>query len=125
MLYQQAASGKLEDLYRSLKSQKFINETLDDFYKSFDTAFLNIFPDFVAQVNRLMPDDGKIANKPGELNTELRILALVRLGISDSAKIANFLRCSITTVYTYRSKVKNRSLSKIDFEREIMKIPSF
>lgn len=126
MLYQQAASGKIEELHRSLKSQKFVNETLADFYSSFDSAFLNIFPDFVDKINRLLPDGGKIQLRGEEkLNTELRIFALIRLGINDSAKIANFLRCSITTIYTYRSKVKNRSNSKSDFEKEVMKISSF
>lgn len=126
MLFQQAASGRIEELHRSLKSQKFVNETLADFYSSFDSAFLNIFPDFVARINSLLPEGGKIQLKGEEkLNTELRIFALIRLGISDSAKIANFLRCSITTIYTYRSKVKNRSSFKGDFEKEVMKISSF
>lgn len=125
-LYQLAVAGKTEELHRALKSNKVINETINDFYSTFDAAFLNIFPDFVERVNDLLPDGAKINLKSGErLNTELRIFALVRLGITDSAKIADFLRCSITTIYTYRSKVKNRSIVKGDFESEILRISSF
>lgn len=126
MLYQQAASGKIEELHHSLKSKKFVNETLEEFYSAFDSAFLKIFPDFVERINLLLPEDGQIILRGEEkLNTELRIFALIRLGVNDSTKIANFLRCSITTIYTYRSKVKNRSTIKEDFEKEIMKISSF
>lgn len=126
MLYQQAASGKIEELHQSLKSKKFVNETLEEFYSAFDSAFLKIFPDFVERINMLLPEDGQIILRGEEkLNTELRIFALIRLGVNDSTKIANFLRCSITTIYTYRSKVKNRSTIKEDFEKEIMKISSF
>lgn len=61
--------------------------------------------------------------KPGELlNTELRIFAIIRLGIDDSSKIANFLHYSINTIYTYRNKVKNRAINRENFEEEIMKI---
>lgn len=126
MLYQQAASGKIEELHHSLKSKKFVNETLDEFYSAFDSAFLKIFPDFVERINMLLTEDGQIVLRGEEkLNTELRIFALIRLGVTDSNKIANFLRCSITTIYTYRSKVKNRSTIKGDFEKEIMRISSF
>lgn len=126
MLYQQAASGKTEDLYKSLRSTAIINDTLKEFYAAFDTSFLNIFPDFVNSFNQLLPDEERIQLKEGEkMNTELRVFALIRLGITDSAKIAGFLRCSITTIYTYRSKRKKRSLCPVDFDEQVMKISSF
>ena len=126
MLYQQAASGRTEDLHKSLRSTSIISNTLKEFYKAFDTAFLNIFPDFVQRFNELLPEDDRIQLKEDEkLNTELRVFALIRLGITDSAKIASFLRCSITTIYTYRSKRKKRSLCPVDFDDEVMKIASF
>ena len=126
MLYQQAASGRTEDLHKSLRSTSIISNTLKEFYKAFDTAFLNIFPDFVQRFNELLPEDDRIQLKEDEkLNTELRVFALIRLGITDSAKIAGFLRCSITTIYTYRSKRKKRSLCPVDFDDEVMKIASF
>lgn len=126
MLNKKAATGKLEELYKTLKSSQFIDDELKEFYQNFDNSFLNIFPDFVECFNCLLPEGEKIAPKQGErLTTELRIFALIRLGISDSAKIASFLRYSITTIYTYRSKLKNRSLYRDDFEERVMKIGSF
>lgn len=126
MLNKKAASGKLEELYKTLKSSQFIDDELKEFYQNFDSSFLNIFPDFVECFNLLLPESEKIIPKQGErLTTELRIFALIRLGITDSAKIASFLRYSITTIYTYRSKLKNRSLYRDDFEGQVMKIGSF
>lgn len=122
-LYRQATSGQMDELYKSLKSQKFINDTLVDFYESFDSAFLNIFPDFLERINALLTSEGQIELRSDEkLNTELRILALIRLGINDSQKIARFLRCSITTVYTYRSKLKNRAIDPAGFEDAVMRV---
>ena len=126
MLYQQAASGNIEGLHKALRSTSIINDALKEFYHTFDTAFLNIFPDFVAQFNLLFPDGDRIQLKEGEmLNTELRVFALIRLGITDSAKIADFLRCSITTIYTYRSKRKKRALNPAAFDDDVMKIALF
>ena len=126
MLYQQAASGNIEGLHKALRSTSIINDVLKEFYHTFDTAFLNIFPDFVAQFNLLFPDGDRIQLKEGEmLNTELRVFALIRLGITDSAKIADFLRCSITTIYTYRSKRKKRALNPAAFDDDVMKIALF
>lgn len=126
MLNKKAASGKVDELFQTLKSSQFIDDELKEFYLNFDTSFLNIFPDFVECFNRLLPQEEHIAPKPGEkLTTELRIFALIRLGITDSARIASFLRYSITTIYTYRSKLKNKSLHREDFEERVMKIGSF
>lgn len=126
MLNKKAASGKVEELYKTLKSSRFIDDELKEFYRDFDNSFLNIFPHFVESFNRLLPAEEAIVPRQGELlTTELRIFALIRLGITDSAKIAGFLRYSITTIYTYRSKLKNKSLYRDDFEERVMKIGSF
>lgn len=126
MLNRKAASGKVEELYKTLKSPQFIDDELEEFYWNFDNSFLNIFPDFVECFNLLLPEEEAIVPKQGErLTTELRIFALIRLGITDSAKIASFLRYSITTIYTYRSKLKNKSLYRDDFEERVMRIGSF
>ncbi|MCM1378055.1 MAG: DUF6377 domain-containing protein [Clostridium sp.] len=83
---------------------------LKEFYRSFDTIFLHIYPDFVNDFNTLLQDDKQIVPREGELlNTELRIYALVRLGITDSVKIADFLHCSAQTVYNNRFKVRNKA----------------
>lgn len=126
MLNKKAASGKVDELYKTLKSSQFIDDELKEFYQNFDSSFLNIFPDFVECFNRLLPESEAIVPKQGEqLTTELRIFALIRLGITDSARIAGFLRYSITTIYTYRSKLRNKSLCRDDFEERVMKIGSF
>lgn len=123
MLNKKAASGKVDDLYKTLKSTQFIEIELKEFYQNFDSSFLNIFPHFVENLNSLLPEEEQIILKQeGCLNTELRIFALIRLGITDSLKIANFLRYSITTIYTYRSKLKNKSLHKDCFEEKVMEI---
>ncbi len=118
-----AGSGKLEELYKALKSTTHIEQELNDFHANFDETFLRIYPTFIEDFNALFPEEEKQTVKPGELlNTELRIYALIRLGINDSSKIAVFLRYSITTVYTYRSKLKNKSFFKDSLEEQIMKI---
>ena len=121
-----ANSGKIEELFKSLSSSQFIEDELSDFYTNFDETFLRIYPTFISDFNALFPEEEKQAIKQGELlNTELRVYALIRLGINDSAKIAVFLRYSITTIYTYRSKLKNKSLYSENLEEQVMKIGSF
>lgn len=117
-----AAAGKVEELYRTIKSTRFIEEELEDFYAGFDETFLNLFPTFVEDFNALLAD--KIYPKAGErLNTELRIFALIRLEITDSVKIAHFLRYSVTTIYNYRTRVRNRAMGERDeFENKVMGI---
>ena len=121
-----ANNGKMEELLKSLKSSQFIEDELAGFYTNFDETFLRVYPTFIPDFNALFPEGEKQAVKQGELlNTELRVYALIRLGINDSAKIAAFLRYSITTVYTYRSKLKNKSLFPENLEEQVMKIGSF
>ena len=118
-----ANSGKMDELLKSLKSKQYIENELSDFYTNFDETFLRIYPTFITDFNALFPEEEKQVPKQGELfNAELRIFALIRLGIQDSSQIAVFLRYSITTIYTYRSKLKNKSLCPENFEERIMKI---
>lgn len=125
-LNKKASTGKLEDVFKLLKSTKFADDELKDLYLNFDTAFLKIFPNFVEAFNQLLPETERIAPKKEEqLTAELRIFALVRLGIADSRQIANFLRFSITTVYSYRSKMRVKSLYKDSFEEQVLKIGTF
>lgn len=126
-LNKRAKEGHLEELFKVLKSNQFIEDELTEFYHNFDNAFLNIFPNFVDQFNALLAGEDRIVLKQEEiLNAELRVFALIRLGITDSRKIAEFLRYSITTIYNYRSKYRNKSLVPRDqFELEVMKISSF
>lgn len=123
-LNKKAASRKLEELYEMLKSSQIIEDELKEFYQNFDSTFLNLFPDFVSQFNNLLAKEDRIVPKPeNSLTVELRIFALIRLGITDSAKIASFLRYSITTIYNYRSKYRKKSIVPNDeFEDIVMNI---
>jgi len=124
MLSKIAASGKVEDLYRTIKSKQFMDNESKDFYSNFDVSFLQLFPNFVEEFNALLLDEKKIKPKQKELlNTELRIFALIRLGITDSTKIAQFLRYPINTIYNYRTNARsNASCLRDEFENEVMKI---
>lgn len=117
-----AAAGRVEELYKAIKSSQFIDEELKEFYANFDMTFLQLFPNFVEEFNALLTEP--MQPKPGELlNTELRIFALIRLGITDSTKIAQFLRYSVTTIYNYRTRVRNKALGERDeFETKVMQI---
>ncbi|WP_289114496.1 DUF6377 domain-containing protein [uncultured Bacteroides sp.] len=119
-----AATGNAEELYKNIKSSKFIEGELKEFYANFDNTFLQLFPTFVEDFNALLADNEQISLKNGErMNTELRIFALIRLGITDSVKIAQFLRYSVTTIYNYRTKVRNKAAGDRDLlEQEVMKI---
>lgn len=114
--------GKVEELMQDLSRSNLIEEEMAAFYQTFDTAFLTLYPDFVSEFNSLLDDNGQIEPKKGELlNTELRIFALIRLGIDDSSKIAALLRYSVNTIYNYRAKVKNSAKCSRDNFEEIIK----
>ena len=119
-----AATGNVEELYKNIKSSKFMDIELKEFYANFDNTFLQLFPTFVEDFNALLATNEQITLKPGErMNTKLRIFALIRLGIIDSVKIAQFLRYSMTTIYNYRTEVRNKAAGNRDMlEQEVMKI---
>lgn len=97
---------------------------LKEFYAAFDQAFVKLYPTFVDEFNELLIPEARIVLKKGEsLNTQLRIFALIRLGIDQPAQIAHFLRYSPTTVYNYRSQAKAAALcDKEDFEESVKRI---
>lgn len=114
---------KLKELKAQLKSPHLDYENARQFYQNFDSAFLNIYPNFIESVNALLLEGEHIEPKDGEqLTRELRILALIRLGITDNKEIASILRASIATIYTYRSRLKARARSKHTFEHDIKHI---
>lgn len=112
------------EVMKAIRRPSFLKNDLDSFYESFDSAFLKIFPDFVEQFNALLQKDKQIYPKQEELlNTELRIFALIRLGIGDSIKIAEFLRRSPSTIYNYRVKYRNAALdNRDDFDNQVRNI---
>jgi len=106
------AKVKLYDeiLLMSEKST-LVQDELKEFYQNFDAIFLHIYPDFIQDFNALLLPEERIEPRKGELlNTDLRIYALVRLGITDSVKIAEFLHCSPQTVYNNRLKIRNKAI---------------
>lgn len=122
-----AKNNQLEELFKMIKSTSMVETEIEELYQNFDSIFLNIYPSFIEEFNALLLPEEQILPKPGELlNTELRIFALIRLGITNSVKIANFLRYSLRTVYNYRTKVRNKSAgSRDEFEEIVKKIGTF
>ncbi len=116
-------AGQVEDLYNMIKSGKMLDEQNTLFCNVFDCAFTRIYPSFVEGVNNLLQPDKQIKLSDKEaLNTELRILAFMRLGLDDSMQIARFLQLSLNTIYTYRNKLKNKAINRNTFEKDVMKI---
>ena len=103
-------TGSMADISKMLNNQSSTSEDFKLFINKFDTIFLSIFPDFVDSFNALLKEEERVKVKEGELLTpELRIYALIRLGINDNSKIANFLHYSLQTVYNYRMKMRNKA----------------
>ena len=103
-------------------SMKF--QTITDLHQYFDRTFLTLYPTFINDFNALLQPGARITPKQGDiLTTELRIFALVRLGIDASAKIAQLLRYAPNTIYNYRAQIRNVALAgKDDFERQVRRI---
>lgn len=110
-----------EELMKYLKSDAHIKKEQEHFYEDFDAAFLTIFPDFIRSFNGLLrPEEAVLPKEENRLTTELRIFALIRLGVTDTAHIAHFMNYSTATIYNYRSKIRNRSKGRPeDFEKEV------
>ncbi|NDV68528.1 DUF6377 domain-containing protein [Dysgonomonas sp. 25] len=123
-LNKKAVEKKLDELYKMLKSKDMIDNELKELYENFDNIFLHLYPNFVDEFNSLLLEEERFILKPNELlNVELRIFALIRLGITDSSKIANFLHYSANTIYSYRTRVRNKAAVPRDqFENRVMKI---
>lgn len=104
-------TGQMSEVAKLAYSQSSASNELKNFMNQFDTIFLSIFPNFIEVFNESMNEMDKIYPKEGELLTpELRIYALIRMGIADNSKIANFLHYSLQTVYNYRMKIRNKLL---------------
>ena len=119
--------GQIEDVKAMTDSSATASNELKEFYQNFDTIFLHLYPDFVDDFNALLLPEERIELKEGELlNTELRIHALIRLGITDSVKIADFLHCSAQTVYNNRLRTRNKSIiPKEDFINAVKKLGKY
>lgn len=111
---------KIDELYQKTNSSEQKDKDLEELYGYFDSTFLNIFPSFVDDFNALLKPENRVEVPARKLNTTLRIFALIRLGIDDSGKIADFLGYSVNTIYNYRARTKNGCIGSRDtFEDDV------
>jgi tetratricopeptide (TPR) repeat protein len=116
-------SKKIEEL-RLTAEQISIKKERNELFHNFDKVFLKLFPDFVKVFNSMFPEENKMALKDGQLlNVEMRIFALIRLGVHDHEKISKILGYSLTTIYTYKTRIKAKALvSSEEFDSRILSI---
>ena len=124
MVNKKMKNKELDELFRLSKSTELKERELEELYQNFDSVFLHLFPNFVDDFNALLQPELQIHPKEdNRLTTEIRIFALIRLGIEDSSKIAEFLHYSVNTIYNYRARIKNGALdNRESFERRIKQL---
>ena len=116
-------ANQTSELLSQLSSERLSEEDAATFLSRFDKAFLDLYPGFTEDLNNLLVPEGRIQNKnTDELTTEQRIMALIRLGVKESAEIADLLFYSPQTIYNYRSVLKGKAINKENFEEEVMKL---
>ena len=116
-------ANQTTELLSQLSSERLSEEDAATFLSRFDKVFLDLYPDFTEELNSLLLPEGQIQNKStDELTTEQRIMALIRLGVKESAEIADLLFYSPQTIYNYRSVLKGKAINKETFEEEVMKL---
>lgn len=114
-------AGQISNLFNLSNDE--LESDLAELYSNFDKIFMVLYPDFVSEFNSLLRPEEQYILERGELNNELRIFALIKLGIVDMKQIADFLHYSVQTVYNYKSKVKGKAINGGDqFEELIYKI---
>jgi hypothetical protein len=125
-LQRKIATRQFDDL-ANLISCTDVKKERENLFLEFDKTFLKLFPHFVEEFNSFFREEDRIILKHGELlNSDLRIFALMRLGINDLEKIAKFLDYSVNTIYTYRTKIKNKAIiDRETFDERIMQIRAF
>lgn len=121
--HRKLTAGQAKDLFKDLESGSFVQTQADRFFEDFDAMFLKSEPHFLDSLNELLRPDQKLELMPGNrLSPEIRIAALMSLGVSDSSRIAAVLGLSLNTVYTYRNRLKGRASDRAKFENRLMKI---
>ena len=98
MVNKKMKNKELDDLYQISKSTELKEKELEELYENFDTVFLHLFPNFIDDFNALLLPEVQVQPKENRLTTDIRIFALIRLGIEDSSKIAEFLHYSVNTI---------------------------
>lgn len=121
LTHRKIKAGKTEELVSMLKSGDMLAEQSDTFNSMFDEAFIQAYPDFVRRVNRLLQPDKQLEQPaPDRLGTDLRLLAFMRIGFDDSAKIAKLMGLSVNTIYAYRNRIRGRAVDRDTFEKLIL-----
>ncbi len=117
---------QIDDLLRVANNNARPSEAeMKELFFNFDTAFLKLYPDFINKFNSLLQPGKEILPRQNELlNTDLRIFALIRMGITDSNKIATLLFYSPQTIFNHRTQVRNRAQNRDTFEQDLMNICS-
>ena len=111
MVNKKMKNKELEELFQISKSTELKEREVEELLVNFDSVFLNLFPNFINDFNALLQPEMQVKPKEdNRLTTEIRIFALIRLGIEDSSKIAEFLHYSVNTIYNYRARIKNGAL---------------
>ena len=126
-VHKKLKTRQYDELCEMTRPQDFKEEDLEEFYTNFDSAFLHLFPHFLDSFNALLRPEERIEQpKKDQLSTPIRIFALIRLGINDSSKIAEFLHYSVNTIYNYRAHIKKGAINDKDsFEEDVRKIGTF
>lgn len=123
MCRRKITAGQTDDLLKYMKEGRFMDEQREKFDEIFNETFLAIYPDFITGLNHLLlPDKQIVLSSPNVLSTELRVLAFMRLGVDDTARIAHFLGVSTNTIYTYRNKFRNMAVERETFDSDVMQI---
>ncbi|MDE5968541.1 MAG: hypothetical protein K2G64_05470 [Muribaculaceae bacterium] len=116
-LFKIGAQRNFDMLFEAIKAADVVEETSETFFQSFDTAFLELYPNFIEEFNSLLrPEERIIESDRDSLNTDLRIFALMKLGFTESAEISRFLHCSQSTVYNYRARYRSKAKDKERFD---------
>ena len=116
-------ANQTADLLKTINSYKLAEEEATTFYTRFDRAFIELYPSFVEELNHLLLPDAKIElPSPNSLTTEVRIFALMRLGVTDSQEIATLLFYSTQTIYNYKSAMRTRAINRETFDEDINRL---
>ena len=124
MVNRKMKNKELDELFRMTKSTELKEKEIEELYQNFDSVFLHLFPNFIDGFNALLQPDMQVHPKEeNKLTTDIRIFALIRLGIDDSSKIAEFLHYSVNTIYNYRARIKNGAIGNREaFERQVKEL---
>ena len=116
-------ANQTADLLKTINSYKLAEEEATTFYTRFDRAFIELYPGFVEELNSLLLPDAQIEQpSPNSLTTEVRIYALMRLGVTDSQEIATLLFYSTQTIYNYKSAMRARAINRETFDDDINRL---